>query len=252
MDIIDFNLKNLLNIDEPTEVSQLNKQMVYELQLALNFLGYKLGSLDGIIGPKTLEAFKEFKRDTYQTNPTLIGKGSVGILIKLLDKEKDEIEQEEPHNSQSRLSSPLVANPDKINWNDFESPVSQYFTVGEFLRYDRQRMPNSTIVKNKIIKLAEELDKVRIAWGKPIGITSGYRPPAVNRRVGGARFSEHLTGSAADIYPIGGNIREFEKWLDARWFGALGYGSRKGFIHVDMRNNKGFNTGGSKGPRWNY
>ncbi len=35
--------------------------------------------------------------------------------------------------------------------------------------------------------------------GAPIVINSGYRSPAVNAAVGGARNSQHLTGCAADI-----------------------------------------------------
>jgi len=33
---------------------------------------------------------------------------------------------------------------------------------------------------------------------------------------------------------------------------VLGYGARRGFVHVDMRNGSGWRSGGEKGPRWNY
>ncbi len=35
--------------------------------------------------------------------------------------------------------------------------------------------------------------------GKPLTINSGYRSPAVNKAVGGARDSQHTKGQAADI-----------------------------------------------------
>lgn len=143
--------------------------------------------------------------------------------------------------------------PNDINWKDMSMKVSKYFTVGEFLRYDRARVPNDKSTQENIFKIAQELDKIREDWGSPIIITSGYRPPSVNARVGGVRNSRHIVGDAVDIAPQGGhNLRYFESWLDQRWFGALGYGSKKGFVHIDMRNNKGYNTGGAKGPRWNY
>jgi len=255
MSNIEFSLNNLDNITEPIELKLLNKEQVYELQLALEFLGYKVGNKDGIIGNKTISAFADFKKNTFQKDPHIIGKGSVDIILKLVDKDTDTIEKEDLHPRQPSLTNPLITESKSIsnvNWNDFDSAISKYFTVGEITRFDRQRIPNSTAVKSNILKLCLELDKVREAWGKPIGVTSAYRPPHVNRRVGGAKFSQHLNGGAADIYPIGGNIYEFQKWLDQRWYGALGYGAPKNFVHIDIRNGKGFKSGGSKGPRWNY
>lgn len=44
------------------------------------------------------------------------------------------------------------------------------------------------------------LQPLRIAYNKPIAITSGYRSPEVNHLVGGVRSSQHLKGEAADCY----------------------------------------------------
>jgi len=43
------------------------------------------------------------------------------------------------------------------------------------------------------------LEKVRLKLGVPIKVNSGYRSPAVNKAVKGAKASDHLTGRAADI-----------------------------------------------------
>ena len=43
------------------------------------------------------------------------------------------------------------------------------------------------------------LDPLREAWQSPIYITSGYRSPELNRKVGGTKTSYHLRGMAADI-----------------------------------------------------
>lgn len=45
----------------------------------------------------------------------------------------------------------------------------------------------------------EKTRNVARKFGKPLTITSGYRSPAHNRRVNGARSSQHLQGNALDI-----------------------------------------------------
>ena len=141
-----------------------------------------------------------------------------------------------------------------VDWYNMDSQLGKYFTVGEYLRFDKNRIPTSKEVRQNSIKIISELDKVREAWGSGIIITSGYRDPSTNRRIGGASRSQHLRGSAVDIYPVNGKGLQFERWLDARWYGFLGYGMASGrnFSHIDNRNDKGFETGGSKGGRWRY
>lgn len=143
---------------------------------------------------------------------------------------------------------PVIAPlPNQINWQDPSTKVSKYFTVGEVTQSDPRRIPErGSKVEKNILTLAAELDKIREAWGSAIGVTSWYRPPAVNREVGGVSNSQHINGSAADIYPTNGRDAEFEKWLDGFWGDrALGYGQAagRGFTHVDLR---------PGGIRWNY
>lgn len=47
--------------------------------------------------------------------------------------------------------------------------------------------------------LAPGMQAVRELLGRPVTITSGYRAPAVNQAVGGARNSQHMVGLAADF-----------------------------------------------------
>ena len=63
----------------------------------------------------------------------------------------------------------------------------------------------------------------------------------------------NLYGGAVDIRPVNpGSLGKFQAWLDQHWYGALGYGAFRGFVHLDMRNRKGWRSSGQKGPRWNY
>ena len=130
-----------------------------------------------------------------------------------------------------------------INWQDMNARVSRYFTVGEVTQKDRRRIPRAGSQEEKnILLLAQELDKVRDAWGSPIGVTSWYRPNSpidINAEVGGVPNSQHITGRAADIYTLDGRDQQFEHWLDTvAWKDrALGYGvaAGRGFTHVDLR-----------------
>ena len=83
--------------------------------------------------------------------------------------------------------------------------MGQFFTIGELCRSNVAALkglknePN-TAVKLNLTKLIDNvLDPLRTAYRKPIYINSGYRCEELNRLVGGAKSSQHMTGKAADI-----------------------------------------------------
>ena len=79
-------------------------------------------------------------------------------------------------------------------------------------------------------KLIDRLETLRAIVGKPLRIVSGYRSPAYNRKVGGAKASQHLKNRAADI-PSGYATLE-----QARQAGFTGIGySGLWATHVDVR-----------------
>lgn len=43
------------------------------------------------------------------------------------------------------------------------------------------------------------LEPVRLHFGKPVMVSSGYRSPKLNAAVGGSKSSDHMLGRAADI-----------------------------------------------------
>lgn len=61
-------------------INELESDEVLELQLCLSRLGYPVGEIDGLIGPKTRNAWSEFKLDTISEFPELIGQESIEIL----------------------------------------------------------------------------------------------------------------------------------------------------------------------------
>lgn len=240
----------LKTITSTIHIKELSKSSLTELQEALLQLKYNVGKTgaDGIYGANTLAAFNEFKEDYELTHPSLIGTTTVKYLQLALEGKIDRQEEDnEPHKDQP-VQSKANKVPSKINWLDFNCPVSEYFTVGEVSKFSSNRIVYNEQHRKNVVALCQLLDEVRKAWAKPIGVTSFYRPPAVNKAVRGARNSQHLTGSGVDIYPIGEDARALESWLDHRWGDrALGYGARsgKGFTHLDLRNSP-------RRIRWRY
>ena len=98
--------------------------------------------------------------------------------------------------------------------------LSQHFTLGELCKTKTgiENVPNEAQVEN-LKRLCSWLERLRekssLTPGPspkgegsryketPIIINSGYRSPAVNKAVGGAQNSNHLTGCAADIRCLG-------------------------------------------------
>ena len=82
--------------------------------------------------------------------------------------------------------------------------VSEHFTLDELTASDaadRRGLDNSPppdVVAN-LCRLAQTLEKVRAAIGKPVIVNSAYRSPAVNDAIGGSDRSQHMRGLAADI-----------------------------------------------------
>jgi len=75
-----MKLVQLSTIDSPRPITELTEAQLKELQTALSRLGYGLGDIDGLIGPRTINAWAEFKTDIFQGNPNLIGTGSIASL----------------------------------------------------------------------------------------------------------------------------------------------------------------------------
>lgn len=203
-------------VTKDTLLKDLSKEDLMVVQKNLTAKGF-FTWVDGIYGKSTADAFAKWKSSVHMKLPATIGAESWALL---------------------------TAPPSGADFGNFNSKISKHFTVGEVSQNSKDRIVYHPTHQANAKRLAAELDKVREAWGKPIGVTSWYRPLLVNKRVGGADNSQHLNGSAADIYPIGGNIHEFQKWLDKFWGDkALGYGANKGFVHVDLRPGH---------IRWNY
>lgn len=83
-------------------------------------------------------------------------------------------------------------------------------------------------------ELVHRLQQLRDYLGVPIRVTSGYRDPAHNKRVGGAPSSRHMSGEAADIVADGVSLAELAE-AAKKFFGDGGIGSSySSHVHVDV------------------
>jgi len=91
-------------------------------------------------------------------------------------------------------------------------------------------------------QLIQALNRIREEFKEPITVTSGFRCQDHNTAIGGAKASQHLLGSAADIKPTNSDPGDLDRLYrlceeEAEIIG-LGDGRKRGFIHVDVRPGK--------------
>ena len=83
--------------------------------------------------------------------------------------------------------------------------LSEHFVLGEFTRSkypEVYNIPSHEAIAN-LKRMCVWLEVLRDKVGHAIVINSGYRSPQLNKKVGGAPTSNHLTGCAADIRTSG-------------------------------------------------
>lgn len=115
--------------------------------------------------------------------------------------------------------------------------LSEHFTLEEMTlsqtatRKGLDNTPPPEESKNLKALCVKLLEPIRALAGNPVVVSSGYRSPAVNKAIGGAKNSQHVRGEAADItcpalgqkklfdlirksgLPFDQVIDEFEQWV---------------------------------------
>lgn len=111
---------------------------------------------------------------------------------------------------------------------------------------------SETIINPQLVKY---LQQIREHFKAPITITSAYRCPTHNSRVGGAPGSRHSKGDAADIVVKGVAPREVAKYAES--IGIKGIGLYETatdgyFTHIDTRTTKSFWYGQNEQARTTF
>lgn len=129
--------------------------------------------------------------------------------------------------------------------------MNNYFSISEF---EYSETAKKLKIDNKIPEelkpgLQELIDNIlnplREAWGSALKITSGYRCPALNKAVKGSNTSSHLYALAADVQPVGRDIKDFKpfvrQFLECRKFDQCidETSGNSEWVHLSYKNKTG-------------
>ena len=119
---------------------------------------------------------------------------------------------------------------------DGNKKLSTNFRVREFACTDGS---DPVFVDTELVNV---LQKIRTHFGKSVTITSAYRTPTRNEKVGGGKFSCHLYGKAADVKISGVSPARVAAYAETILKNKGGIGIYSTFTHIDVRATK---------SRWN-
>ena len=111
---------------------------------------------------------------------------------------------------------------------DGDNKVAEHFKLKEFACKNSEPIIISE-------KLCDILEDIRVHFGKPVTITSGYRTPEHNAKIGGAVKSRHMLGLAADIKIPGVKPSDVATYARTLMPTYGGIGTYSTFTHIDVR-----------------
>lgn len=114
--------------------------------------------------------------------------------------------------------------------------ISKNFRVREFRCQDGSDV---VFIESDLVDI---LQKIRDHFGKAVTINSAFRTFSHNKKVGGATYSQHLYGTAADIKVSGVTASAVADFAETLMPNTGGIGRYSTFTHVDVRSIK---------SRWN-
>jgi len=119
--------------------------------------------------------------------------------------------------------------------------LTKNFNLEEFDCKDGTKVPKKYLLNVK--EVADNLQVLRDYLGVSVSVTgSGYRSPSHNKKVGGAKFSQHLTASGADINAEGYEPKQLAEVIELLILkGKMkqgGLGTYPNFVHYDIRGTK--------------
>lgn len=236
------NLEKFQSTNSTVKFTEADPEIIKEIQTLLNTKGLYKGKIDGVVGELSQKAFAEFKESVWLDSPDMLGPTTASTLLEIAENHQTNEEQTQqlkplpPSTLGSKTGRSLKLVTGELVYENELIVTGIPLTWGEITKgCDPERNPESKTVINNIIKAAKGFGKIRDKYDSPISINSAYRPPSVNRRIGGARYSQHINGLALDICPVDGNFSRLLQICRASDCTGLGRGMHRGFIHCDWR-----------------
>lgn len=130
-----------------------------------------------------------------------------------------------------------------------QNSIPNLVTKQEILMGRDKQHPLSKEQEENLDKLHKALNLFRQAYGKPLIVSSGYRPAAINAGIGGAQNSAHMHCMAVDFRDTDGSIaryclsnlkllQDLGLWLeDPRWTRVKDANGKiiSGWCHLQIR-----------------
>lgn len=114
----------------------------------------------------------------------------------------------EPWSHRDERQKPAPDYPD-FRLEELEEEEEMFITVQEVLQGRDAEYPLTPESKKNLDKLLSAVNRLRAFYGKPMIVTSGYRPGKYNKAAGGAGRSCHLTCEAVDFADADGKLKEW-------------------------------------------
>lgn len=177
---------------------------IKQRQHLLAYLGYYVGTVDGIWGSGSRAAAKSFQKDAQITVDGLGGTETDGALIKAVSNGLTKPDPVPVEN----VTDIYVGHKAGSFWDEIE-----YFTRDEFRCKCGGAYCNGFPAepKEQLVRIADQLRK---KLGVPVKVISGLRCQTWNAIQGGVENSQHMYGEAADIYATGYSQSAVEAELD--------------------------------------
>lgn len=185
------------------------------------------GNLKNLISERSLAEIAEAM--------LLYNKGNGEVLPGLVRRRKAERELFLSEVEETEVETMIVVNAYSKS-KDGNKNLSANFKVREFACKD------GSDVVFIAPELVEILQQIRNHFGKAVNVNSGYRTTTYNEKVGGALYSQHQYGTAADIHISGVAPKDIAAYAETLLLNSGGIGIYKDFVHVDVRTDK---------SRWN-
>ena len=94
-----------------------------------------------------------------------------------------------------------------------QGDVQMFISPNEILMGREAQFPLTPEMKQNLDLLLISVNRLRALWGKPLIVSSGYRPGAYNAQAGGAKASNHMICAAVDFKDP---EQKLAKWLISR------------------------------------